>query len=279
MFLSRVLLILVFIMNVSSAMEIRSPVCPVGYGNLPCIINGTNSPGLLEDYEMIYFNISNGYYLAGDNFYYSGVNYKNTKIDLFSKEYNIVSINSMEAVLTTDIYENENNFQIKTGNELRLNDGYMLELVDTGKDGAIFSLKRNDEILEISSINMNEIFSYKTYVDGREVEIFHTKLIGIFGNGTIIEDTYLRNVKVIKNGEYYDDYKIALRDINGDDNIDIVYSLKDKKIDLNDNEVIRILGDFMGMRTYHASVPFYKSIESFNLTGDDGKLRIFFPEQ
>ncbi|HWQ95897.1 MAG TPA: S-layer protein domain-containing protein, partial [Candidatus Methylomirabilis sp.] len=275
MVLSRILLLLFFMMNVSSAMEIRSPVCPVSYGNLPCIINGTNSPGLLEDYEMIYLDTSKGNYLAGDNFYYAGINHKNYKIDLFSKEYNIVSINSMQALLITDIYKNVNNLQIRVGNELKLKDGYILEFTDTEKDSAFFSLKRNGEILEVGSTNRNGIFSYTTHVNGREVEIFRTTLTGIFGSSTVIKNTYLRNVKVINNGESYGDYEITLKDINGDGNIDIVYSLKNKKIDPDDNEIIQILDGFLGLRTYPAYVPFYKSLDSFNLTADDGKLRIY----
>ncbi len=274
--LFRIALILALLFTgIAAAEEIRSPVCPVSFGNLPCILNGANSQGLLSDYEMIYLDVSNGYYLGDDNFYYAGINYRNSEIDLFSKRYNIVSINSMDAILTNDIYKNENNLQLYKGKELILKDGYSLELSDIGERSARFSLKKNNAVLESTIMNINGIFSYKINVNGKEVEVFRTKLMGTFGNMTIIKDTYLRDIKIVKNGELFGDHEIKLKDIDGDGDLDIVYSLKNKKFNLPDNGTITILDKFLSLRTYPAYVPFYESLEDLNLVGEDNKFRIF----
>ncbi len=243
-------LVLLMLVGASAAEEIRSPVCPVSSGSSPCIINGTNSPDLLGSYEMIYLNISNGYYLSSGNFYYAGINYKNSEIDLFSKRYNIVSLNSEEAILTNDIYKNENDLQINIGKELKLKNGYTIELVDTEEDRAHFALKKNSELMDNIIVERNKNFSYSIDINGRDVEIFHTELIGIFGNGTVIKDTYLRDVNVIRDGESSGDYEIRLKDIDGDGDIDIVYSLKDKNLDLPDNGITPVMDNFLILRTY-----------------------------
>ncbi|MFZ3166120.1 MAG: PGF-pre-PGF domain-containing protein [Candidatus Methanoperedens sp.] len=269
-----ILLVLLISIGASAAEEVRSPVCPVSFGNSPCVLTGTNSPGVLSDYEQVYLNISNGYYIDGANFYYAGMNYKNTEIDLFSKRYNIISIDTSDAILTYDLYKNENNLQLHTGKELALMDGYTLELIDSGENNALFYLKRNNEILEKGSVDRDQIFSHKITVNGKEVEIFRTKISGIFGNSTTIKNTYLRDILVIKNRESSGDYEIKLNDIDGDKDIDIVYSLKNNYLDLPDNGKTSILDTFT-LRTYPLYVPFYLSFKNINLTGNDDKFRIY----
>ncbi len=267
---------LLLFIGASAAGEIRSPVCPVSFGSAPCIINIANSPSLLTDYERVYIDTSNGYYLTGSNFYYAGMNYQNSQIDLFSRRYNITSINTGEAVLTSELYKNDDSLQIFLGKELILQNGYTLKLVDVGEDGAVFSLKRNNEILETGAVNRNKIFSYNITVDGKEVEIFRTTLTGVFGsNSAVIIGTCLRDAKIIRNGDSFGDYEINLKDIDGNGYVDIVYSLKDKTIDLPDEGVTPVLGGFLTLRTYPAYVPFYESLRRSNLAGDDGNFRIY----
>ncbi|SNQ62940.1 PGF-pre-PGF domain-containing protein [Candidatus Methanoperedens nitratireducens] len=254
--------------------EIRSPVCPVSFGSTPCIINITNSPSLLSDYEEIYIDTSNGYYLTDSNFYYAGLNYKNSQIDLFSIRHNVSSINTGKAVLTGELYKNDNSLQVIIGKELILKNGYTLELVDAGEDGAVFSLKRNNVILETGTVNRNKIFSYNITIDGKEIEIFRTKLTGIFGNSAVITGTYLRDTRIIRNGESFGDYEINLKDIDGDRDVDIVYSLKNKTF-LPDEGATPLPGGFFTLRTYPAYVPFYESLDRFNLIGKDSNFRIY----
>lgn len=267
---------LLLLVGASAAGEVRSPVCPVSSGSTPCIINITNSPSLLSDYERIYIDISNGHYLNGDNFYYAGMNYRNSQIDLFSKRYNISSINTGEAILTNEMYKNDDNLQISVGKELILNNGYILDLVDVSEDGAVISLKRDNEILETGTVNRNKIFSYRITIDGKEVEIFRTTLTGVFGNNSaVITGTCLRDTKIIRNGDSFGDYEINLKDIDGDRDVDIVYSLKNKTIDLPDEGITPVLDGFLTLRTYPTYVPFYESLGRFNLTGKDSNLRIY----
>jgi PGF-pre-PGF domain-containing protein len=273
---SIMLVSLLLFVGMAAAGEIRSPVCPVSFGSAPCIINITNSPSLLSDYERVYIDTSNGYYLTGSNFYYAGMNYQNSQIDLFSRRYNITSINTGEAILTSELYKNDDSLQIVIGKELILKNGYTLELVDVGEDGAVFSLKRNNEILETSAVNRNKIFSYNITIDGKEVEIFRTTLTGIFGsNSAVITGTCLRDTKTIRNGDSFGDYEINLKDLDGNGNVDIVYSLKNKTIDLPDKGVTPVLDNFLTLRTYPAYVPFYESLGMFNLTGEDSNFRIY----
>jgi PGF-pre-PGF domain-containing protein len=267
---------LLSLVGASAAGEIMSPVCPASFGNAPCIINITNSPSLLSDYERIYIDTSNGYYLTGSNFYYAGMNYQNSQIDLFSRRYNITSINTQEAVLTSEIYKNDDSLQIFHGKELILQNGYSLELVDVDEDGAVFSLKRNNNILETSTVNRNKIFSYNLTIYGKEVEIFRTTLTGVFGNSSaVITGICLRDTKIISNGDSFEDYTINLKDVDGDGDIDIVYSLKNKTIELPDEGVTTLLNGFLTLRTYPVYVPFYESLGRFNLAGEDSNFRIY----
>lgn len=270
-----ILVSLLLFAGTAAAGEIRSPVCPVGFGSSPCTINIANSPSLLSDYESIYLNVSNGYDITSNNFYYAAINYRNSQTDLFSTRYNVTSISSAEAILTKELYNNGNNLQVSKGKEIKLKDDYALELVDTGEYSAFFTLKKNNEILEKGAVERNKIFSYTVKIYGRDVEIFRTKLVGIFEDGAVIRYTILRDVRVIKNGESFGDYEIKLKDIDGDGYIDIVYSLKNKILDLPDDGTTPVLGNFVNIRTYPAYVPFYKSLETLNLTGTDTRYRIY----
>jgi len=266
---------LLLFVGTAAAEEIRSPVCPVSFGSSPCTINTANSPSLLGDYESIYLDVSNGYDLTGSNFYYMAINNKNIETDLFSSRYNITSIDPSEAILTKELYKNQKNLQVYKGKELKLKYDYALEFADTGEHGTLFMLKKNDEVLEKGPVDRNKIFSYNIKVNGRDVEIFRTRLVGIFGDRAVIKDTFLRDTRVIKNGESPGDYEVKLKDQDGDGDIDIIYSLKNKILPLADNEITGVLDNFVNIRTYSAYVPFYESLETLYLTGKDDRYRIY----
>ena len=260
--------------------EIRGPVYPAHFDGSVYKITGADAPSLLRGLELLYIDTSGGFSIDKDHFYYAGLN-SNKKTDYLGLDYVIQKIGH-ETVLYRNVWKKDDKINLNIGKPLVMKDGYVIELVDIGKDGeqGHLQLKKNGDVVKDNVVRLNNKFTYTQEFAGEDVLIFSTTVDNIISSNTtrtaLLKNTFVRTVKIVYDGESVgENYTVDINDIDNDGDLDIVVRLKDgKSLPLIRDRTIPILNNYLFIKSGMMYNSFYDELDKFLLvaSSDDHKI-------